>query len=391
MNRTTRRTRGKGEDPTATVTVNRSAEAAAIPEQAAAEIGAYSKSLQSKPIHGLISSSTSKQNNIEINAITHTGTMISDGVVIIIDEEAINDIIPQTLKVFVMLLQELTAQLPQGGETTADLIQKGRVVKLQLSTYMDRCGISDIKTARAQLNAAIRALYAVSLEWNEDTYEKPTGKKRAVKVTKHHRMRITDHTITEEEGNPVKRGAAEIRFSFDLAEYLSGAYIMPFPDAIYLINTHLNPYSIPFTWKLCTLYNMNYGKPTQFTTTVETMLRAAKGIPRYSSIAHTGQIYDRIIKPMDRDLSALLNTYGILSALWYYNSDGEKIPAEQLGSLSYAEFSKLNIHFELKNYPDQTPRLEAQRKHLTGAISRTRTTSKKKPKATAAHGDGAQE
>ena len=328
----------------------------------------YSSVLQSKPIHGLISSTT--RGNIQINAVTHSGTMESEGVIITIDEEAIQDISAQTFKALIILLTEVTKQLPRGNAITAEAVNKGRTVKLPLSDYMDLCRVKDRKEARAQLNDAIKALYAVSLEWDESVYEKPEGKSRKVKVSKHHRMRITDHTITEEEGNPIRNGVAEFKFSFDMAEYMSNSYIMPYPTALLSINTHLHPYSIQLGWKLCALHNMNYGnEKRQNSTTVKTLLSAAKGIPRYSELAQRGNIYNRIIRPLDRDLAALVEA-GVLSSYWYFTDIGVRIEPSQLGSLSYAEFSALNIHYELMNYPDQTPRLEAKNKRLKAAIRR---------------------
>ena len=337
----------------------------------------YSNVLQGKPIHGLIASSTSPR-NIEIDKVTHAGTINSDGVIITIDEEAIQDISPQTFKVLIILLTAVTSQLQSGAAANAENINRGRAVKISIDEYMEACKIRDRKEARAQLNDAIKALYAVSLEWDETTYERPDGKSRKVKTTKHHRLRITDHTITPAEGNPVRRGIAEFRFSFDMAEYLSNAYIMPYPMALLSINTHYHPYSIPIGWKLCALYNVNYGNAKrQNVTTVETLLRAAKGIPSYQSLSKRGNVYDRLIRPFDRDLTALEEA-GVISSYWYFDDEGNRIDRQLLGGLSYAEFSALNVHFEMSNYPDQTPRLEAKSKRIKAAISRNRRAAKRK-------------
>lgn len=355
----------------------------------------YSNVLQGKPLHGLLSSSTA-HGNIQLNAVTHEGTMQSEGVLITIDEEAIQDISAQTFKVLILLLTAATIQLPRADAITAEAINKGRKVQITLAKYMEACRIKDAKEARTQLNEAIKALYAVSLEWDEVVYEKPEGKSRKVKTTKHHRMRISDHTITQEEGNPVKRGVAEFRFSFDMAEYLSGSYIMPYPDALLSINTHYHPYSIPLGWKSCALHNMNFGTERANTTTVKTLLSAAKGIPRYSDIAQQGHIYERLISRLDRDLAALVEA-GVLSTYWYFDDSGERIEggyykggkyteSGKLALLNYTEFSALYIHYELKNYPDQTPRIEAKSKRIKAAISR-RKAAKKKAEET---GDGAQ-
>lgn len=333
----------------------------------------FHKVSQGTPIHGLIASSTGPQ-NMQINAITRAGTINSDGVIITVDEEALLSVSAQTFKVLIMYLSKATEQLPRGDQITAEAIQRSRAVSLTLEDYMRACRIKDKKTARDQLNAAVLALYGISLEWDETEYNKPEGKSRKVKERVHHRMRITDHTITREEGNPVKRGAAEIRLTFDMAEYLAGAYIMPYPSALLTINTHNNPYSIPLGWKLCALYNMNYGKPRQNKTTVETLLRAAKGIPRYETIAKRGNIYDLLIKPFDRDMRALVKA-GVLSSYYYFDDNGDRV--DSIASLSYSAFSALNVWYEIEGYPDQAPRLEAKQRRISAAINRARRAARK--------------
>lgn len=346
----------------------------------------YHKTLQGTPIHGLIASSTSPQ-NMQIDAITRAGTITSGGVIITVDEEALLDVSAQTFKVLIMLLTIATEQLPRGNAITAEAIQRGRSVSITLEDYMSACKIKDKKTAREQLNAAIFALYGISLEWDETEWRVPEGKSRKVKQTAHHRMRITDHTITREEGNPVKHGEAEVRLSFDMAEYLSGAFIMPYPSALLSVHTQKNPYSFPIGWKLCTLYNMNYGKPTQNRTTVETLLRAAKGIPRYERIAARGQIFDRIIKPFDRDMRALVSG-GVLASYYYFDDNGARV--DELASLNYQEFIRLNVHYELSGYPDQTPRIEAKERRIQAAITRRKNAARRKQAEEPAEETGAE-
>ena len=86
-----------------------------------------------------------------------------------------------------------------------------------------------------------------------------------------------------------------------------------------------------------------------------------------------------------------------MSTYWYFDDSGERIEggyykggkyteSGKLALLNYTEFSALYIHYELKNYPDQTPRIEAKSKRIKAAISR-RKAAKKKAEET---GDGAQ-
>lgn len=338
----------------------------------------YNKVLQGKGINGLIASS-GKHGGMQIDAITHTGTMKSDGVLITIDEESIENMTPQTFKVLILILTVATEQLPRANAITAEAINKGRKIQIPLSQYMKSCKLRNVKEAHKQLSNAINALYGVSFDWTDTVYEKPEGKSRKVKIQKPYRMRLLGRISGSEEidGKPIKKGVAEVNIDFDMAEYLSGAYIMPYPDTLLSINTHYHPYSIPLGWKLCALQNMNFGTSRANTTTVKTLLNSAKGIPRYSDLALVGKIYERIISPFDRDIAALVEA-GVLSSYWYFDSNGNKIDGSQLGGLSYSEFSALNVHYELNNYPDQTPRLEAKNKRIKAAINRNKNASKKK-------------
>jgi len=339
----------------------------------------FHKVSQGTPIHGLIASSTAPQ-NMQINAITRAGTINSDGVIITVDEEALLSVSAQTFKVLIMYLSKATEQLPRGDQITAEAIQRNRAVSISLEDYMRACRIRDKKTAREQLNAAIGALYGISLEWEEIEYKKPEGKTRTVRERVSHRMRIIEHTITSENGNPVSGGKAEVWLTYSMAEYLAGAYIMPYPSALLTINTHNNPYSIPIGWKLCALDNVNItnNHPERVgRTTVQTLLRAAKGIPRYETISHKGQIYRLIIERFDRDMRALVEA-GVLSSYSYIDNNGNTISPEELGSLSYLEFSALNISYHIQGYPDQAPRLEAKQKRISAAINRAKRAAAKK-------------
>lgn len=326
---------------------------------------------QGKPIHGLISSSTAPQ-HMQINAITHTGTIESEGTLITIDEEFLLKLSPQTFKVLIMYLTKAADQLPHGDKVTADAIQRNRKISLYLEEYMSACDLRDKKTAREQLNAAVLGLYGISLEWDEKEYVKPEGRSRKVNKTVHHRMRIIEQTATNEKGKPISGGKAEIWLTPSMAEYLARAYIMPISSALLRINTHNNPYSIPFGWKLCSLDNVNItnNNPERVgRTTVQTLLNAAKGIPRYETIAKRGNIYDLLIKPFDRDMRALVEA-GVLSSYSYYDEAGNQI--DSVAALNYSTFSSLNIRYEIKNYPDQTMRIEAKQKRISNAIARNK-------------------
>ena len=326
----------------------------------------YKKTLQGKPVHGLIASSTSPQ-VMQINAVTGAGEMNINGVAIVVDAEVIPIFTPQAFQVFIMLITKATEQLPRENQITPEAILSNRMIRITLDDYMRLRKIRDKKNAREQLNAAVRSLYGISLDWYETGYNKPEGKSRKVKERTHYSTRILDKIGTREGGTPVRRGAAEVQLTYDMAKYLAGAYIMYYPAALLEINTQYHPYSVQLGWELCSLYNMNWGKQNQGKTTVKTLLKAANGIPRYEEIAATGQVYDRIIRPFDRDMRELVDR-GVLADYYYYDDMGARV--DNIGAISYLTFSGLNVCYTIANYPDQRPRIEAKQKRISNAISR---------------------
>jgi len=343
----------------------------------------YHNTLQGTPIHGLIASSTAEQ-AYQMNAITHTGTAKSEGIIITVDEDVIGNLSPQTFKGLIMLLTVATEQLPRENQITAEAILSKREITITLEDYMKACKVRDKKSAREQLNTIIRTIYGISLEWDETEWNRPEGKSRKVKERMHYTARIVDKIGVSAGENPVKGGKVKVTLTADMASYLAGAYIMPYPSALLTINTQYHPYSIPLGWKLCALYNMNYENPERRSrTTVATLMRAAKGIPRYEAISSTGQVYNRIIAPFDRDMQELVSA-GVLSSYYYETPLGERIEGNKLGGLSYQEFSALYVRFELRGYPDQTPRIEAKQKRISAAISRAKKAAKKKETETGA-------
>jgi len=391
-------------------------------ESGEASLVLYSKVYQSNPIHAFISSG---QRDITIDPVTHGITIESDGVKIKMKPSPDGKpLTKQAAKVLIILLLKVTGQLQYGDDISAHVIDRGRKVEITVAEYMEMCNINDVKEARAQLNDAISALQFVSFEWDEVEWKTPEGKSRRVKEYNHHTLNLTDETITPKgtkKSKHVTRGVATFVFGFNMAKYLSNAYVMPFALRLLSINTKRHPHSVPIGWKLCLQHNLNFANDKRrYTETVKTLLDAAKDIPRYSDMAAKGKIYDRIIKPFDRDFAELVRI-GVLSEFWYFDDDGNRIDSDFLieaglleptytdeqgerihrttvATLSYSDFSALHVHYAMKDYPDQTPRIEAEQKRIKNAIRRKQIAAKKKteeadkvkPSEAGAAGDGAQ-
>lgn len=321
----------------------------------------YYKTLQGPLVNNIISSLTTT--GVQLDAIAHTAELYREGNKIIrIDERALDDLSDQAIKVLIILNNKATEQLPQKADFTEASILRNRTVKISLGEYMAACEIGDRKSARDQLNAGVRTLYAVSYNWQEVMYIPQEGKRKDKREEKHYSTRIVETIGTMEGENPVKRGTADLVLTYGYAEYLALSYYQNYPAALLKINSKLHPYSISLGWKLSTMYNMDAGKATQGKTTVATLIKAVKKFPRYNPAK--GQAYQRIIHPFDRDMQELVER-GILSDYAYYDGMGNRITT--LASLSYAEFSALDVRYTMAGYPDQTPLIEARQKRISAA------------------------
>lgn len=322
----------------------------------------YSNVLQGKPINAYITSSSKK---LEKDRITGVNKIQSEGVTISFAEQFLSNVInPSTFKVLIILLTKATIQLPGREAVTDELINNGRKIRISVREFQEACGLKDIKTAREQLNKAIRALSAINFEWTETD-----GKSKRLCS-----MPLAGFVVTEET-KVIQNGAAEFWINFDMAKYLCNSYIMPYNPALLTINTHLNPASLPIGWKLTALHNMNQDKPSSEKTTVKTLLKAAENsIPRYEDIAAIGGIYERIIKPFHRDMEALVAA-GILETFDYFDSNWCLVLPDKLKSLSFKEFQALNIQYVMKDYPAISPRQIEKRRRLREARNKQ---SKKK-------------
>lgn len=315
----------------------------------------YSSILQGKATNAL--TKTSKK-SMELDPFTLTGRTTRDGVQVFLENYNSLSLNVQTHKVLDALTIKLTSNFPFGAKATAEQIASHRIVEISVDEYMQLCGLSDRKEARKQLKEAIHTLYNISLEWDEISYIVPEGKKKRVKQENHYSVRLTDAKIEAKE-NPLRRGKVVFAFSYTLAQYLSKAYIMAYPDKLLSINAKYNPHSYYMGRKITEHHNMNIGKDNANRIAVSTLLKALPDMPTYADVmrGNSRSVTQKIIQPFERDLIALKDTYGILASWKYCNSKGEPLTDEQIESYTYDVWEKWLIEFELTDYPDQSDRL----------------------------------
>lgn len=160
------------------------------------------------------------------------------------------------------------------------------------------------------------------------------------------------------ELKPIKKGIAEVKFSYTLAEYL--VYIMPYPLSLLKVNTRLNPNSYYFGKKIVSHHNINADKANSNIISVKTLLECTPELATYEEVMNSNKnLYDRIILRFERDLTELVNNETLVS--WNYcNSKHQPLTSGQKQPLNHDTFIGLYVEFELTSYPDQTMRLQAK-------------------------------
>lgn len=150
--------------------------------------------------------------------------------------------------------------------------------------------------------------------------------------------------------DPIKNSKVIFKFTFDLAKYLSQAYIMPYPENLLQVNSRYNPHAYYLGRKLLDHYNQNFKKENRNKVHVSTLLRGLPDLPDYKNTEHVTQL---IIDPFERDLDSLVNKYGILDSWEYRSKTGESVTEEFLKDIEYDVWTNLIILFEPKNYPQR--------------------------------------
>lgn len=317
----------------------------------------YKNMLQGKPTNALTATSGKRAS---YNPLNDRATITQEGVEVFINKyNSINTLDAKAHKVLDLLTLKLTSNFPFGKDVNEASINKHRAVALSVEEYKEHLGLKDTKEARKQLSEAIDVLYNISLQWVEERWIVPEGKKRRKKVPVPHQTRIIDDVaIVKGELKPIKKGIAEVKFSYTIAEYLAQAYIMPYPLSLLKVNTRLNPNSYYFGKKITAHHNINAGKANSNILSVKTLLECSPELPTYNEVMNGNKnIYNRIIAPFERDLDELVNN-GTLASWGYCNSKHQPLTDEQKTPFNYDTFIDLYVEFELTDYPDQTERLK---------------------------------
>lgn len=237
-------------------------------------------------------------------------------------EEQTKDLSPTTYR----LLDALTVKFTDNGSS-------GTLIELPLTEYMERCGLKDKKSARAQVQTELDNLYRISINW-QDTDRKSGKQKDFIKV------RLCDSV-------GIKKGIIFFNLTPVFFNYLSENPVMPYPKKLYRINAQYNPHSFYFLRRIAEHKNMNNGKSNEDIIAVRTLLESSPVMPLYEDIEKLGQIQQRIIEPFERDMDNLSDTL-----TWeYVHRNGVPLTDAELKNMSYELFSSLMIHTTWLEYP----------------------------------------
>lgn len=301
----------------------------------------YSNILQGKATNSL--SKVSKKSMQYDDRINVSSTVHNEVMIRLENSDELN-LNVQTHKVLDALILKLTSNFSTRESATESKINKYRTVKLSLDEYMNLCGLKDRKEARKQLKAAIQSIYNISMKWSEISYEEKK------KVERTWQVRVADLMGEEWFEDPVRKSNVTFKFTFDIAEYLSKAYIMPYPENLFQINSRYNPHAYYLGRKLIDHYNQNLGKRNRNRILVSTLLKCLPELPNYET---TRRVSELIISPFERDLDALVDDYRILNSWEYCNKDGVTVDESLLQNMNYATWINLFVLFEPLNFPDR--------------------------------------
>ena len=315
----------------------------------------YSKMLQGKATN--VIAHTSKKGFL-INPINQIASTEYNGITIFLRNYSNIVLNVPTKKVLDILTIKLTSNFPYGENVTTGSIDNHRNVEITLDEYMRACNLKNKKEAKKQLNESIQSLFDVAIEWDEEKWTIPKGKKKRIKQTIHWKARILDTIGNEIEKSPIQNGKATVKFTFDIAKYLSQSFVMEYPVKLLKVNGKRNPHSYFLGRKIALHHNMNIGKENQNRISVVALIHACPDLPSYDDVKVEGKhITQQIIQPFERDLIALKGKYGILKDWHYCNSKGEPLTDEQVENYSYSTWKDWLVEFELADYPDQSDRI----------------------------------
>lgn len=210
---------------------------------------------------------------------------------------------------------------------------------------------------RRRANAELALLYSLSLSWTE-----PGKKKNAD---------YKDVRVLQSKG--IRGGYINMRFSEDIATYLTNAYVMQYPIALQTVDER-NPRTYNVGYKLALHHSIdnNRIRGTANIISVTSLLAECGDMPTYEEVQASkdrGHWERRIKEPLEAALDSNVSK-GVIKSWEYSNSKGAPLTDGQVAIADYETFSGLYIHFDMEGEPDQSERLQRKAERIEAATQK---------------------
>lgn len=221
--------------------------------------------------------------------------------------------------------------------TYENLSAENTTLYISLEEYMKFRNLTNRVNARNKIREDISAL----ISFNISFYDKQPKDYKDKQPTEFKIVAQTFNVLSSI--TRFYKGNIRINFTKEFLEFYNVCPKLKVPYELFAINTKDNPNSLNLLWKMSV--NNKIGKYKN-TLNIETLLNFCPAIPKnYDDIVKVGQLYQRVIKPFERDMDAL----NIID--WYYlDISNNRIPK---GHKSVGVFMGLKVIFTFKNVENE--------------------------------------
>lgn len=246
---------------------------------------------------------------------------------------------------------KVTPQLPAGTTPEERSAEKSRADNV-------------LKRARKKIKEDLKLLSSLRLSWEEKVKGKSSD--------------FISYAIVG--STAIRNGYIYMVFDPLFAEYLLRLPMTQYAEALLKIDArNPNAYLIGYKMILHFFIDNNQRGGTAQQLKVKTLLKETN-LPDISTVRKQRKNWEeRIKEPLENALDTLYST-GIISEWYYSKSKGEQLTDEEATRFTYESWAETNIHFILRNAPDQTERLERKAQSIEEAkAKKKKRSSKKKP------------
>lgn len=248
------------------------------------------------------------------------------------------------------LLMRFTEIAPFGTGITPEDVFRVSSIEVTLKEFQAMRGLKDPKNAREQYKEGAHALFNVELNFDYPIFRKK-GRK-IIEETAHvdGPMFICTEGFRTNPDEPLRNSRIIFTLNPKLLHYLCHRSILPVDVRMFAIDYRKNPHAFHIMRALTDYYHMNAKKKNeQIRISVRSLIEACPELPKIDEVndGHQAQL---IMKPIDRDLNALEDTYSLIKHQ-YSHRKGKTLTDEELEKMPFATWLDLMIEYHLPDYP----------------------------------------